>query len=167
MVASLLLCPNSGSGIGFACRGCKPVGFGCVGAVPARAQVPSWRWKRTAAQARHRRARNSPILPFRSESVVRVFLKGLRQPRMACKITQTRVAELLAVSPRVYTRRENGDALPPFATGVKIADILNVSLDEWAGRQEANVGEARIHNPELPGCARKSINFPTQIRRLL
>ena len=32
-----------------------------------------------AAQARHQRARNSPILPGRSESVVRVFLRGRDQ----------------------------------------------------------------------------------------
>jgi transcriptional regulator with XRE-family HTH domain len=30
--------------------------------------------------------------------------------KMARKITQTSVAELLGVSPRVYTRLENGDA---------------------------------------------------------
>ena len=107
MVASLLLCPNPGSGIGFACRGCKPVGFGCVGAVPAVLKFHHGDGSAQAAQARHRRARSSPILPFRSESVVRVFLKGLRQPRMACKITETRVAELLAVSPRAYTRRKS------------------------------------------------------------
>ena len=86
---------------------------------------------------------------------MRVFLKGLRQPRMACKITQTRVAELLAVSPRAYTRRENGDVVPQFATVVKIANILNVSCDDLAGQQESNVGDARSHNPELPRLCQK------------
>ena len=76
------------------------------------------------------------------------FHQRLRQLRTARKITQTRVAELLGVSPRVYTRWENGDATPLFATVVKIADILDVSLDELAGRKGAN-GDARIHNPEL------------------
>lgn len=76
------------------------------------------------------------------------FPQRLRQLRTARRITQTRVAELLAISPRVYTRWENGDATPQFATVVKIADILNVSLDELAGRQDSS-GEARIHNPEL------------------
>ena len=76
------------------------------------------------------------------------FHQRLRQLRMARKLTQTRVAELLGVSPRVYTRWENGDATPLFGTVVKIADILDVSLDELAGRKETN-GEANIHNPEL------------------
>lgn len=76
------------------------------------------------------------------------FHQRLRQLRTARKLTQTRVAELLGVSPRVYTRWENGDANPLFGTVVKLADILDVSLDELAGRKETN-GDAKIHNPEL------------------
>jgi transcriptional regulator with XRE-family HTH domain len=55
---------------------------------------------------------------------------------------------MLTVSPRVYTRWENGNAVPLFATVVKIADILDVSLDELAGRTETN-DQTPIHNPEL------------------
>ena len=78
------------------------------------------------------------------------FHERLRQLRTARKLTQTRVAELLGVSPRVYTRWENGDATPLFATLVKIADILDVSLDELAGRKETDANSAAaIHNPEL------------------
>jgi transcriptional regulator with XRE-family HTH domain len=76
------------------------------------------------------------------------FHQRLRQLRTARKLTQTRMAELLEVSPRVYTRWDNGDATPQFGTVVKIANILNVSLDELAGRKEAAEG-APIHNPEL------------------
>ena len=76
------------------------------------------------------------------------FYQRLRQLRTARKLTQTRMAELLEVSPRVYTRWDNGDATPLFGTVVKIANILNVSLDELAGRQETDEGAA-IHNPEL------------------
>ena len=76
------------------------------------------------------------------------FHQGLRKLRTARKLTQTRVAELLGVSPRVYTRSEIGDATPLLGAVVKIADILAVSLDDLAGRKEAN-GDARIHNPEL------------------
>lgn len=76
------------------------------------------------------------------------FHERLRQLRKARKITQTRVAELLGVSPRVYTRWENGDAVPVFATVVKLADILDVTLDELAGRKNID-DDAKIHNPEL------------------
>jgi transcriptional regulator with XRE-family HTH domain len=63
-------------------------------------------------------------------------------------MTQTRLAQLLEVSPRVYNRWENGIATPHLDTVVRIADLLNVSLDELAGRKDTN-GEAKIHNPEL------------------
>ena len=90
-----------------------------------------------------------PVQLFPPAWTMKDFPQRLRKLRMERKITQTRVAELLAVSPRVYTRWENGDATPQFATVVKIADILNVTLDELAGRQEPGTGDARIHNPEL------------------
>lgn len=91
----------------------------------------------------------APVRLFRLDWNRKHFPQRLRQLRTACKITQARVAELLAVSPRVYTRWENGDATPQFATVVKIADILNITLDELAGRQDSSGGDARIHNPEL------------------
>ncbi len=64
------------------------------------------------------------------------------------KITQTRLAELLGISSRLYNRWENGDVVPHFDTIVRLADLLNVSLDELAGRKEPN-GDVHIHNPEL------------------
>jgi transcriptional regulator with XRE-family HTH domain len=76
------------------------------------------------------------------------FHQRLRRLRNARKLTQTRMAELLEVSPRVYTRWDNGDATPQFGTVVKIANILDVSLDELAGRKETDPSAA-IHNPEL------------------
>jgi transcriptional regulator with XRE-family HTH domain len=60
-----------------------------------------------------------------------------------------RLGELLGLSPRLYTRGENGDATPLFGTVVKIAEILNVTLDELAGRQNAAEAEPQIKNPEL------------------
>lgn len=72
----------------------------------------------------------------------------LKEMREARGLTQTRVAELLGVSLRVYHRWESGNAMPHFDTVVKIADVLQVSLDELAGRKE-NAGETRIRNAEL------------------
>lgn len=75
------------------------------------------------------------------------FHQRLRQLRAARKLTQTRVAELLGVSPAFTpagrTRRHSA-----FWHVVKLADILDVSLDELAGGKETN-GDAKIHNPEL------------------
>ena len=72
-------------------------------------------------------------------------LKELREQR---KITQTRLAELIGVSPRVYNRWENGDAVPHWDSVVKIAEALDVSLDQLAGRTEKS-DKVVIHNHKL------------------
>lgn len=75
--------------------------------------------------------------------------------------------QLLAVSPRVYTRWENGDAVPQFATVVKIADILNVSLDELAGRLDLSASVARIHNLELHRLYQKVDHLSDEAQKAL
>ena len=90
--------------------------------------------------------RQDRLLPF--DWYMTDFHQRLRRLRSARKLTQTRMAELLEVSPRVYTRWDNGDSTPQFGTVVRIANILDVSLDELAGRKETD-GNAAIHNPEL------------------
>jgi len=77
-----------------------------------------------------------------------VFAERLRLLREARHITQTRLASLLEVDPRVYNRWERGIATPQFDTVVRIADILQISLDELAGRSAA-ISEPKIHNTEL------------------
>jgi len=72
-------------------------------------------------------------------------LKLLREAR---NMTQARLAELLSVDPRVYNRWERGSTTPQFDAVVKIADILQVSLDELAGRTEIK-SEPKIHNYDL------------------
>jgi transcriptional regulator with XRE-family HTH domain len=76
------------------------------------------------------------------------FAERLRLLRETRQMTQTRLAELLEVNPRVYNRWERGIAIPQFDTVVRIADLLQVSLDELAGRSVA-LSEPKIHNPEL------------------
>jgi transcriptional regulator with XRE-family HTH domain len=76
------------------------------------------------------------------------FAQRLRDLRTARNLTQTRLAELLSISPRVYSRWETGDVTPHFDTIVRLADILGVSLDELAGRKEVS-SENSIRNPEL------------------
>lgn len=76
------------------------------------------------------------------------FAERLKQIRMERKLTQTRIAELLGVSIRVYHRWENGDATPHLDTLVKIAEVLKVSADELLGIEELR-DESRIHNHEL------------------
>ena len=84
----------------------------------------------------------------RTGNIDMAFAERLRAAREARKLTQTRLAELLDVSPRVYNRWEKGLATPHFDTVVKIADILKVSLDELAGRKESDT-EVLVHNHKL------------------
>lgn len=76
------------------------------------------------------------------------FAQTLRDLRSSRKLTQTRIAELLQVSPRVYSRWETGDVTPHFDTIVRIAELLDVTLDDLAGRKEAQ-GPPKIRNHEL------------------
>jgi transcriptional regulator with XRE-family HTH domain len=85
---------------------------------------------------------------FGTRNIDMAFAERLKAAREARKLTQTRLAELLDVSPRVYNRWEKGLATPHFDTVVKIADILKVSLDELAGRKDP-AAEVLVHNHKL------------------
>ncbi len=77
------------------------------------------------------------------------FAERLREARSARGLTQLRLAELLEISPRVYNRWERGIAAPRLDTVVRLAEILEVSLDELLGRKEATEPEFRLRNPKL------------------
>lgn len=85
---------------------------------------------------------------FASRVLMPDFAQRLREARAARNITQARLASLLGVNPRVYNRWEQGAATPHFDTVVKIADILQLSLDELAGRADPAT-EVRFRNPQL------------------
>lgn len=72
----------------------------------------------------------------------------LRKLRSERKLTQTRLAQLLDINPRVYNRWEQGDSIPHVDTLIKIADTLQVSLDELVGRTAA-ASKPVLHNPKL------------------
>ena len=95
-----------------------------------------------------------------------VFSERLKLLRSARNITQARLAELLAVDPRVYNRWERGTATPQFDTVVKIADILQVSLDELAGRTETTT-EPKIHNYELLNLYHQVDDLPDEEQQAL
>jgi len=94
------------------------------------------------------------------------FAQRLKELRTARRLTQTRLAELLAISPRVYSRWETGDVTPHFDTIVRLAEILGVSLDELAGRTDVS-SEAIIKNPELNRLCRKVDQLSDEDQRAL
>lgn len=76
------------------------------------------------------------------------FAERLKSSREARKMTQVRFCELLDISPRVYCRWEKGDNVPHLDTIIKIANILQVSMDELVGRKQPK-NEIKIRNYEL------------------
>ena len=95
------------------------------------------------------------------------FANRLRKTRAARGLTQARLAEMLEVSPRVYNRWETGAALPRLDTLVRIADILDVTLDELVGRSEPDGDTLRIHNPELHTLYRQIDRLSDEDQRAL
>jgi len=94
------------------------------------------------------------------------FAERLRTLRSQRNINQARFAELLGVSPRVYNRWETGDAVPHFDTVVKIAEALDVSLDELAGRTETS-DKQQLRNPELHQLYQQVDELPDEDQQAL
>jgi transcriptional regulator with XRE-family HTH domain len=79
---------------------------------------------------------------------VKGFTERLRLLRTARGLKQNRLAELLGIPPRSYNRWERGTYVPHVEMLVKLADILQVSMDELIGRADS-ASEPAIRNPEL------------------
>jgi len=77
------------------------------------------------------------------------FAQRLKEIRESRGLTQISLAELVDVSPRVYNRWERGNAVPRLDFLVRLADILQVTLDELTGREDLENVEFRVHNPKL------------------
>ena len=94
------------------------------------------------------------------------FAEHLRTLRSQRQLTQVRLAKLLGVSPRVYNRWENGNAVPHFDTIVQIAEVLQVSLDALAGRS-ATTDTQRLRNPELHQLYQQVDELPDEDQQAL
>lgn len=65
-----------------------------------------------------------------------MFSSRLRASRMKCKFTQQNMADALSISLNAYQKYEQGERFPPSDTLIKIADILNCSIDYLLGRDD-------------------------------
>ncbi|MDB6375251.1 helix-turn-helix domain-containing protein [Photorhabdus bodei] len=74
-----------------------------------------------------------------------VFSERLKMLREARGLTQSRLAEMIEVLPRVYNRWERGHIVPQLESLIKLADVLQVSLDELVGRRETSK-DVKIRN---------------------
>lgn len=94
------------------------------------------------------------------------FSERLKLLRQARGLSQTRLAELLDILPRSYNRWERGGHVPHVEMLVKIADALQVSLDELIGRREPSA-EPKIRNPELHQLVQEVDELPDEEQRAL
>jgi len=76
------------------------------------------------------------------------FTERLKTLREARSLTQARLAELIGVNPRAYNRWERGNFVPQLETLIKLADVLQVTLDELTGRVEVH-SDPTVRNPKL------------------
>ncbi|WP_114192137.1 helix-turn-helix domain-containing protein [Edaphovirga cremea] len=94
------------------------------------------------------------------------FSERLRMLREARGLTQTRLAEMIDVLPRAYNRWERGHISPQLETLAKLADVLQVSLDELVGRVDTSK-EIKIRNPELHELWQQADTLPDEAQRAL
>jgi transcriptional regulator with XRE-family HTH domain len=94
------------------------------------------------------------------------FAERLRLLRESRQLTQVRLAELVGVDPRAYNRWERGTIAPHLDTLVKIADVLQVSLDELVGRTPAS-GDVRIRNHTLNSLWQQADILPDEEQQAL
>ena len=89
-------------------------------------------------------------IPIEVRMAMEEFARRLKEFRISRGLKQNEVADLLAISPRVYNRWERGGAVPRLDTLVRLADIFQVTLDELSGRRKVKEDDAvRIQNPRL------------------
>ncbi|MCI9542042.1 MAG: helix-turn-helix transcriptional regulator [Lachnospiraceae bacterium] len=65
-----------------------------------------------------------------------MFGKRLRSMRMKRNFTQPQLADMLDIALRTYQGYEGETRSPSFDTLIKMADILDVSLDYLLGRDD-------------------------------
>ena len=77
------------------------------------------------------------------------FAERLKTLRKQGKLTQAQIAEKLNISQQAYASWERGVKKPTQDNLVKIAQILNVSIDYLVGNSDENLKEDELDNVEL------------------
>ncbi|MCD1125591.1 helix-turn-helix domain-containing protein [Jinshanibacter sp. LJY008] len=94
------------------------------------------------------------------------FAERLRLLREARSLSQVRLAELLNVDPRAYNRWEKGTTAPHLDTVIKIADVLQVSIDELVGRKAIS-DDVKVRNHILHLLWQKADSLPDSEQQAL
>lgn len=84
------------------------------------------------------------------------FAENLALLRRTRKLTQMQLADLLDVQPRLVSRWETGTSKPHFDHMVRLAEVLEVTLDQLAKGDEASSGQSfEISNRRLAELCRR------------
>lgn len=94
------------------------------------------------------------------------FAQRLKLLREARSISQARLAQLLEIDPRSYNRWERGGNVPHLETLIRIADILQVTLDELVGRTNPS-DKIKIRNHTLQTLCQQADDLPDEEQRAL
>lgn len=65
-----------------------------------------------------------------------IFSKRLKELRLKKRLKQQELAEILGIKRNTYSDWENGKTEPSYENLVKLADLLEVSLDWLFGRDK-------------------------------
>ena len=77
------------------------------------------------------------------------FAERLKTLRKQVKLTQAQIAEKLNISQQAYASWERGAKKPTQDNLVKIAQVLNVSIDYLVGNSDEHLKEDEVDNVEL------------------
>ena len=83
-----------------------------------------------------------------------LFNEKLIQRRKERGMTQEELADRLSVSRQTVSKWENGECMPDADKFIRLSDILEISLDELAGR-EVEVEPVVLPAPEVPQPGKK------------
>ena len=83
-----------------------------------------------------------------------LFHEKLIQRRKERGMTQEDLAACLSVSRQTVSKWENGECMPDADKFIRLSDILEISLDELAGR-EVEVAPIVLPAPEVPQPKKK------------
>ena len=70
---------------------------------------------------------------------MKVFSERLKELRLKKGLTQTELANMLNISQKSYSHWETQKTEPSFENLIKLADLLEVSLDWLFGREQMKV----------------------------
>ena len=91
------------------------------------------------------------------------FRENLSSLRKKRKLTQIQLAELLDVQPRLISRWETGQTKPQFDHMVRLAGVLEVSLDELVKGDEVSApAKHAIRNKRLEELCRRVDGLPRE-----